>query len=229
MKIKFADLKENYEDQIADASDIKGAVNLKDLQAEAKEYDAKIAELEKEKASVEDMLKQSVESINNHSSKLERYVAAIDLMNNKAQLPSALAENNAQVKEAVDKAAPLAPANQSGEAAVSGDAPTAEDNLNMESQEQSDDSNVSFLEYDPNAVKNIDMETQNNSEDNNISLMGYDPNTQKDINMQTMSDAGDDNINFQEYGSELETGDESIGSAAQNSAVDSQLNKSLTD
>ena len=226
---KVADIKENYEDKIADASDIKGAGNLKDLQAEAKEYSAEIAELEKEKASVEDMLKQSKDSINNHSNKLEKYVAAIDMMKNKTQLPSALAENNIQVKDAVAKAAPLAPANQSGEAAVSGDAPTAEDNLNMESQEQSDDSNVSFLEYDPNAVKNIDMETQNNSRDNDISLMGYDPNTQKDINMQTMSDAGNDNINFQEYGSELETGDESIGSASQNNAVDNQLNKSLTD
>ena len=226
---KVADIKENYEDQIADAADAKDSGNLKDLQAEAKEYSVEIAELEKEKGSVEGLLKLSKESINSHSTKLERYVEAIDMMNNKTQLPSALAENNIQVKDAVAKAAPLAPANQSGEAAVSGNAPTPDDNLNMESQEQAGDSSVSFLEYDPNATKNIDMQTQNNSEDNNISLMGYDPNTQKDINMQTMSDADNNNINFQEYGSELETGDESIGNASQNKALDRQLNQSLTD
>ena len=226
---KVADIKENYEDQIADASDPADTGNLEDLQAEAKEYDAEIAELEKEKGSVEGLLKLSKESINSHSTKLERYVEAIDMMNNKTQLPSALAENNIQVKDAVTKAAPLAPANQSGEAAVSGNAPTPDDNLNMESQEQAGDSSVSFLEYDPNSTKNIDMQTQNNSRDNNISLMGYDPNTQNDINMQTMNDADNNAINFQEYGSELETGDESIGSASQNNAIDSQLSKPLTE
>ena len=42
-----------------------------------------------------------------HRAKLERYVAAIELLNNKERLPSSLLQDNLKVREAVDKAVPL--------------------------------------------------------------------------------------------------------------------------
>lgn len=110
-------------------------------------------------------------------------------------------------------------------AAENGKAPSPAENLQMETQNQTGKSKISFTEFSPEATKNINMQAQENAGNTNINVLEYDPNTQKNIQMQTQKDAGNNNINFQEFGSKLNTEDDKVDNQKMNNELDRQLEK----
>ena len=226
---RLAGLKEEFEDNVAELKEIKSnhSVNIDEASKQIAKYTEELNQLENEKAEYKESLKESESIVQEHGDKLERYVAAINLLdneNNSKSVSDLIGSSSGSYKNIPA----LAPADQSGEEAAPKDAITPDDNLNMQVQEQSGASGgVNFLEYDPEATKDIDMQAQTNAGNNALNLMEYKPDSQNDINMQTQAEAGNNQINFQEYGSQLETGDESIGNAQQNNQIDQQLNQKL--
>jgi outer membrane protein TolC len=198
---KIIDMKEESAEKISELAELKenGSGELDGMDSEIKSLQEELKLLQEKKKDVEIQLETSRSMVEDHTGKLARYVAAINLLDS----------SNNSSSSSLD-AGPSAP--------------DSVDNLTIETQSQGGKKgSLPFTEFSPEATKNIDAQTQQNAGNNKINQLELKPETQKNIDMQTQNDAGNNSIGFQEFGSKYNAKGDKIGNDKLNKKINKQL------
>ena len=234
-------------DKIADLKEFIEEINEKLVENnnEIVAYKAEIKELETEKGEFITKLKESTDIKDGHYKRLDKYNAAIEMLNEhktneKEQQVNPLLEKYDSVMDIKTPNHGSQTTNlqktvimphhgvrpEVGDETLGGQAARSVSNLNMEMQQQSGERNnlntISSEEYTPAKSNNIIVEAQKDAANNTIDQEAFNPVTQNNITLQTMKDADNNLITGEGYNSNLN----SLENAMDNQIQD-QMNQSM--